>query len=307
MSTTPFFPQFAALDLGHQAIVEEALNRLPPYSDHTFSSLYTWNLAGQTGISTLQGNLIFRLSDYLTNEPILSLLGAEKPKETLDSLFTYLHSQKEIQPRLSLIPERIIEAFDEDLKNQYEILEDPNNHDYIYGLVSLSSLRGNKLRGKKNFANRFARNYRWEFKELDTRSPQTLKQMGYLLTTWQREKEGHGLEVENDREALRRLWEIQDHLKLLVLGLFVDEKLVGYTVNELHKNEYATNLFEHADVNYTGVFSFLKQQTALKLLGLGYQYLSHQQDLGLEHLRHSKHSFAPKFFLKKFTIKKSGS
>lgn len=316
----PNFPQFRPLEIEDQAFIDKFFDELfPPYSDHTFSNLWTWNSQNQTQVSRLNNNLVIRLNDYVTNEPFLTFLGNKNIAETIEVLLSQglvpepREGSNPIRTLLKLVPHHCLvnDSIDgprADLLSRYQIDEDRDNFDYVYNLSDLAELKGNRYRGKRNFVNRFNKLYRWQTRPLDIREDETWRQMQTLYRLWSGRQTQKENDVENESKALSRLREISSRINLFCLGLFVEEKLVGYTINEIKQNYqgeiiFATNLFEHADLNFVGVFSLLMQQTAVELLKLDHKYLSHQQDLGLPGLRKSKQDLHPTFFLKKYSIR----
>ncbi len=88
----PNFPEFSKLSLDHQKDIDEAISGFPPYSDYTFASLYPWNSQNKLELSNLNGNLVVKFTDYVTDEPFLSFLGTNNVIETVETLFEYLNA-----------------------------------------------------------------------------------------------------------------------------------------------------------------------------------------------------------------------
>ena len=83
------FPYFQKLTLKQQKAIEVKLLPFPPYSDFTFTSLYTYNTNRSVEISTLHGNLVVKFEDYLDRQPFYSFLGSHKVIDTADKLLNY--------------------------------------------------------------------------------------------------------------------------------------------------------------------------------------------------------------------------
>ena len=296
------FPKFSKLNTNHKTFIDKIFETFPPYSDHTFSSLHSWNIDDKVEICELYGNCVVKLNDYLTNESFLSFIGNNRPAETVESLLNYAKSDQMLLSQLKLIPEHNLVNLE--LDNEFEITEDPDNYDYIYSIDELAELKGNKYRGKRNFVNRFSKLYKWEVLNLNLDDDKVWEEMQNLYHRWSEKQNEKENDIQNESRALNRIRESMNLIPLYSLGLRVENKMDGYSINELHNQGFATNLFEHADTNFTGVFPFLKMQTAIKLKELGYKYLSHQQDLGLEGLRKSKKAYYPTLYLKKYSIRK---
>ena len=295
----PTFPKFINLTFEHKPFIEKHISKHPPYSDFNFTSLLSWGNE-DTAISELNGNLVIKFRDYLTNEPFYTFIGINKVNETIrvlldESLKNNLH------PKLKLIPEVILKA-DSKIVEQFQITEDRDNFDYIYLLEEAREFKGNIHRAKRNFINRFKRLYNSKHILLDLSDSSIQKQILDLFKHWQTLKGVTNQEVENELSAIKKLLLFAKDLNLVCIGVYVDNKLSGFSVNEVLTQGYAMNLFEKADTNYQGIFPYLRHISAVYLLDMGVKFLSHEQDLGIEGLRKSKMSYNPNFFLKKYTV-----
>lgn len=300
----PKFPDFIKLSFEHKPHIEKHISKHPPYSDFNFTSLISWG-DEDTNISELNGNLVIRFKDYITNEPFYTFLGVSKVDETIRILLE--KSRKNgLHPKLKLIPEAALKA-DPNLLKKYRIEEDRDNFDYIYLLEEAKDFKGKKHRDKRNFINRFKRLYKFSHKVLYMTDPKVQKEILTLFDFWQRQKGRSNEEVENELSAVKKVLKLSGSLKLTCIGIYIDGRMVAFSINEVLADGYTMNLFEKADTNYHGIFPYLRSITADYLLKAGGRYLSHEQDLGIENLRKSKMSYNPHFFLKKYTISHKSS
>ncbi|MEJ0042787.1 MAG: hypothetical protein WDM81_11525 [Rhizomicrobium sp.] len=60
--------------------MERITRRFPPYSDFNFLNLYSWDAGERVRLSSLNGNLVIRFADYLTDEPFYMFLGPHRPR-----------------------------------------------------------------------------------------------------------------------------------------------------------------------------------------------------------------------------------
>jgi hypothetical protein len=134
------FPNFSKLTIEHQPEVVRLTAGYEPYSDFNFTSLFCWNSDESTAISNLNGNLVINLPDYISGEPVYSLLGINMINESIGALL-------QITDRLKLVPEVVAELIN---PNLYISKEDRDNNDYIYELADLASLGGVKYKKKRN-------------------------------------------------------------------------------------------------------------------------------------------------------------
>lgn len=301
----PDFPTFVPIALEHQAEITRRIAGFPPYSDHTFAGLWCWNpersqAAAAPALSLLHGNLVISLADYFTHAPGLTFHGQSNIAETLACLFEYLAQNPHYTSWLRLIPQHNLQA--QPLPDGYVLTEDRDNFDYIYDTAELAAMRGSKNQAHRNFCNRFVKQYRWHARCLDLQSSADADAVKSVLSIWAGNKNGVGIAADMDINVLHNLTMALDRIPILVVGIYVDGCLRAYTINELQHNGYATNLLEHADTQYTGIFRILKQFTCAELRDRGYRYWNHQQDGGVPGLRKSKESFHPVFYLKKYQI-----
>jgi hypothetical protein len=288
------------LALEHQPLIERHTQPFPPYSDFTFPSLWCWNEGDRLEVSELYGNLVIKFHDYFSQEPFYSFVGQQQVQATIAELSAFAAQMNGYLPRLQLIPAHNLQALD--LGPAYRVTTDRDNADYVYRVSDLATMAGGKYQVHRNFINRFNKAYHWETRQLDLRSEEEWQGVLRVLMTWQAHKADVGVEVGVDIHALHALRTLLPQLTILAVGIFVDGLLCGYTINELNQQRYATNLFEHGDVGYTGIFRVLKQQTCLRLQQLGFEYWNHQQDSGFLGLRQAKESFQPAFYLHKLHI-----
>ena len=293
------FPNFDLLSIEHSEEIKKRTCIFLPYSDYTFLSLWCWNDQGKCRISTLNDNLVIQFSDYISQQIFLSFLGKNQFTATAKSLLEYA-VEKDFMNCLQLVPE---DNFSQENEQDFRIHEDLNNHDYVYEIEKLTIMQGKNYRAHRNFINRFHKRYLWFSQVMDLSSPETWEKIQQLQKTWEALKlENNNMSVTADILALEKLRHIASDFPLVAIGVYVDDKLSGYTINELNHGGYATNLFENADNRFVGIFRVLKQETAKQLREMGYQYWNHQQDWGLEGLHQSKKSFLPSRYLKKYKV-----
>lgn len=299
----PQFPTFKKLELSDKKEVQGIISQYPPYSDYNFVSLWSYNTQDKIEISLLNGNLVVLFTDYMTNEPFYSFIGNKRIKETIATLLE--HAQiTGISQVLKLIPEHNLHN-KTDLKFHYHIVEDTDNHDYILSVQELKHLKGDKFRAKRNFVNRFTNKYPHIFvRELDLQDKSTIDQISALLKTWQKNKKATDKDIAIEFTAIKRLLEAANQLDIIAGGLFDNEKLIGFSINELTHEKHGVIHFEKADIHYVGIFQYLKQVTAHYLDNVGYKYINYEQDLGIEGLRKAKQSYHPISHLKKYSIRR---
>jgi uncharacterized protein len=311
------FPEFSKIFSKDQLEINKYTEKFYPYSDFTFQNLWCFNIDNRIEISCLYGNLVIKFFDYINKEPFITFIGDNESEKTLNSIFSFIGSSTGYSPNLKRIPGQNFPNLlfpylkrnpDQDFRNrswkygEYTIKEDLDNSDYVYLLQDQVTYKGNKFETNRNLANFFEKSNEWRIEELDLTANQSWNEIRQLSGKWQDRKSRQGHDVFDDVQALLRLHDICHQIKLLALGLYVKGILCAYSINELTNSSYAIGLFEHGDVEYRGIYQFLRKKLASKLWDLGFCYLNHQQDLGIENLRSSKLSYKPIFHLEKFKI-----
>lgn len=293
------FPNFKLLSIQDKKIFDEFLAQYPPYSDSNFVSLWSYNTEEDCAISTSNNNLVIRMRDYITNEPIYSFIGTSQVDETIKNIFSQLHNEQR-PPVIKLVPEISILQ----IKNHDEFIieEDRDSFDYIFSVQAHAELRGEVMHKQKNFVNRFKSLYpHIEVKKINLSDLTVQAEVLYVFDEWGKNK----LDTEHEKIALQRLLKDANIIdNLFTIGLYDNVQLVGFVISELGKNDYAIGHFEKAlATKYHGIYPYLNQNLAIALMEKAYKYLNFEQDLGIEGLRRSKEQMNPIFYLKKYTIK----
>lgn len=302
----PQFPKFKKLELTDKKTIEKITRRYRPYSDYNVSSLWNYNVEDDLEISLLNNNLVVKFRDYITHEELYSFIGDHKVTDTAKYIIQ-LAKKKKIQPILKLIPEHVVKA-DEKIHEVFEILEDPDNHDYILHVGKLAALQGKKFASKRKNARKFLNsNADIIIKRLDLNSKSTHTMILDMFDTWAQEKALPEEETLHERIALQRFLDSLEHIESFGLGIWDKRKNIGFSLVELDHKGYSHNHFFKTHPHYHGLYEVLDSETARHLKELGYTFMNIQQDLGIEGLRTAKKLCRPDHYLKKYIIKEKKS
>jgi hypothetical protein len=295
----PSFPEMKPLEISDKETIMQFTADFLPYSDFNFTSLWSYDTENKVRIAELNGNLVVQFSDYISGHPFYSFICT---KEVLIKVLL-LHAQDSIdRTALKLVPETVIKS-QPMLFKEYDISEDKDNHDYILSTEEIGSLAGNKYGPKRNFVNRFLRLHsEFETRELDLINKKAVKDIFRLFEHWAKKKNASPEETKTEYTAIKRLLQIVNLLNISVIGIYKDNRLIAFSINELGHDSYGTIHFEKADTDFIGLYQYLKHLTAQKLQEKGYKYINYEQDLGIDGLRQAKESWQPVHYLKKYTI-----
>lgn len=296
----PKFPIFKTIEIGDREEVEAITKNFPPYSDFNFISMWSWDTKKEMGLSRLNDNLVVRFTDYLTGDPFFSFLGSSEIHKTIEVILDYNNEQNN-DASIKLLPKDVAEKIESNIDN-LNLFEDIDHHDYIYSIELLSNYEGSALKNHRNSLTIFNRKYphgRCEI--IDLSDAGVCDAILKLYRVWESNK---NTSVPHEFIALKKCLSEAESLPIFGIGVFIDDALVGFSINQIESDEYATCFFAKGNIEYSGIYSFLINQTARYLKDKNIKYLNYEQDLGLFSLRKSKEAFAPVYFLKKYCLTK---
>jgi len=274
--------------------------------EYSFTTLYIWREACDICFTINKGALIIKKKDFEGKYYFMQPLGysTENLKEIIDALLVY-----KTENNMDYLFKDLDEEFMEEIRDIYEdvrgicIKEDRDNFDYLYETEKLIKLSGKKLHGKKNHYNSFIKNYSYEVK--DIKEAEVVRDVIVAAEKW--------YEVnKNDYILSCELQGIKDVLKNMEIvntkgiAVYVDEKIVAFSLGEKLNDDLAVIHIEKADVGYSGVYSFINK-TFVDRNFSDVKLINREQDLGIAGLRKSKLSYHPFKLEKKYIFSFSKS
>jgi len=298
------FPDFQYLEAHHQASLNAFIKPDNFYSDYNFISLWSWDHQQKLKVCTLNGNLVIRFQDYQdADKYFYSFFGTRKISKTAEVLLNF--SLKENQKELKLIPEFVAKKLKH--KKKFIVQEDRDNHDYIVAIKTMVELEGNSNNNKRNNLRQFLRDNdgKLSLKELDVKSQVDRDKIREVVQEWGGQVASKDSYNENELRAIDKL--LNNHHTITtsnihIVGITINNELKAFSIAEILENNFAMWHYKKADRSIKGLGIALDHFTAKQLHSLGVQYLNHEQDLGVEGLRHAKMANNPVFFLKKYTV-----
>ncbi|MES2315123.1 MAG: phosphatidylglycerol lysyltransferase domain-containing protein [Patescibacteria group bacterium] len=298
----PEFPEFKKLELTDKKDIEKFTLKFPPYSDFNFVSMWSWDIKGEMRISQLYGNLVVRFADYITGKPFYSFLGNKNTNSTVEKLFS-LSKDEKLDMLLKLVPEDSVLGLD---TKKYNIVEDRDHFDYIYHTETLAKLHGSKLKKKLTQTEFFIKEYpKAEIRLLHLGDKKTQSDVIKLYKKWITNKIIEKLFFtfeHKELEVIKRLFIINEVAELISVGIFIDNKLVAFFINELNNSNYCLGMIAKAEVALPGIYAFLRKKNAEIIFSFGKEFMNDEQDLGIENLRNAKTQFRHHSFFKKYII-----
>jgi hypothetical protein len=290
------FPQFTSLTQNSRSDIDSITSQFAPYSDFNFTSLFCWDTNDSVEVSNLDGNLVVKMPDYITGEPIYSFIGSHNVNQACQTLL------ENVDGSLRLVPEVIAEQL-----HDFNVTEDRDSFDYVYDVHQMAILEGSSLKWKRKRYRRFERDHEnISFKAVSLLEPTTQSAIRELFKAWAHERNKFNDDIVAERTAIERLLQYADlFTQVQATLLYVDGKLVGFSLNELLGKSYAVCHFHKTLFMYENADIYFSCRIAQELEKLGCKCINWEQDLGIPGLRTLKLSYDPIFFLKKCTISRT--
>lgn len=238
--------------------------------------------------------VLYRLSDYMSDEQYFTVLGRESVREASTALVRWSGNR---DLTLKCVPQATVDAMgDWDAITACD--EDADNHDYVLDADDLVELRLPHLRRKQHSLIR--RHPDLEVRLLDRGNLRDRARMYALFRLWVTQTSAVGWEKEH--LALRRALHVPAQ-NLDCVGVFDGPRLIAYSVNGPVASGYYQGYFGKVDRRYRGLGIHLEHVTAKHMTAkYGSRLLNLQPDSGIVGLRHYKQSLGPCAMLKKYTV-----
>lgn len=298
VGSIPAFPDFIPIGIGLKDEIHKITSNFPIYSDYNFTSLLSWNVSGDMAASLLNDNLVLRFRDYVTGGRCLSFIGRENIRATANHLLDFSTKQG-YEPFLKYVPQVVaaqLEAYDE-----FQVVEDRDNHDYLIDLSQLLIAEGRSYkhfrRSLRNFLSQYADQSKVTVLNLkDSSAQSTIMKLMIESSIYQNEHN------EAEVQAVERLLSSQHHLNLLGMGIEIADEAAGFIIIELLPDAQCIGHFWRCKNTYKGIYKFFMHEVAKHLVALDCTRMNIEQDLGISGLRMAKEHLVPQDYLRKFVV-----
>ena len=164
-------------------------------------------------------------------------------------------------------------------------------------------LASGRWRNKRKATNRFKRAHpHYALRQLELHNSHTQQQIRHLFHIWTKTRNKVHHETRNELAAIERIMQYSNQFQYVSLGAFIDDRLEGFTINEVVPDGHYIGHFGKSNPDFSGLTVFLESETARLMHSFNCRVMNYQQDLGLVGLRQFKHSWNPASYLKKFTV-----
>lgn len=286
---------FEPITLAGQTRYKAVLAACPaPTSDYTFANLWGWR--DHYGLTwAFDQDLVWirqTLPAPVLWAPVGNWAAARWPREDLPPGLA-----------LSRVPAPLLGVWKDVLGLALDARPARDHFDYVYASRELIELKGNKFHKKKNLLAQFTKNYVYDYQPMTPECVESVLDMQENWCRWN-ECEAEALIAEN--AVIHRVLTSFDRIEELTGGaLWVDGRIIAYTVAERLPPDMLVIHFEKGDIRYKGVYQAINRMF-LEHAATDIPRVNREQDLGDAGLRKAKLSYNPSEFLEKYDVTVTG-
>ena len=202
------------------------------------------------------------------------------------------------------VPEDYLREWGAEIDKHFRVQEQPGFMDYLYNSCDLACLKGRNYSTKRNLIAQF--NKITASSHQVKVEPITSKNSGLcldLLDRWKGSQETDKcLEMLNcERKAIKNSLRHFELLEMEGVMVLIDGEISGFALGSRLSNDTFTLNFEKALDGVKGLYQFLDNELAKRLLP-HYTFINKESDLGKPGLVKSKESYYPVRKIKSFTL-----
>jgi hypothetical protein len=269
--------------------------------EYCFANNFAWKRLANTKMAFFEDFYILCAFDTESGFPEFSFPTGKGDLKTAINEIIKTANALDSPVIINSVEERYIEYINANYLDFFNISFNDSSSDYIYRRDLLSNLTGKKFHSKRNHIAQFKKKYNWQYKPL---SQADFDEIILLSTKIYNQKKGYTEKSEiSEQFAINAFLENYNALNLSGGVLYVDDKLIAFTIGEPINSETFGIHIEKADVDFHGSYAMINQCFA-KTIPENYIYINREEDLGIKGLRKAKESYYPEFLLKKYSLKK---
>ncbi len=254
----------------------------------SFTTLYIWSFDGRIKYDIVDDCMILVFcgkKGCMCTYPY----GSGDKVSALKKAYAYMEN-----PSFVLMSEEEASELSEVFPDEFEIVADENNADYVYLTEELINLKGNKFQQKRNHLNAFLKNYEYTYERLTIDDIDEIKE---LFFKWEAGQKNHDTGL--SQKATLLFLENIDKLGVTCAGIRVDGKLVAFTGGEAITDDMAHVPMEFADTDDRGAFNVINRDFC-KNEWSDYKYINREEDMGVEGMRYAKRAYNPVKMIEKY-------
>ncbi|MEN9388958.1 MAG: hypothetical protein RLY61_42 [Candidatus Parcubacteria bacterium] len=299
MMTIPDYPKFRRLNMEDKTIFQSISAKLAPYVECSFLEMYAWNQhRNPTQVSILNNNLILKTDDFLRDAYTTTFIGRNSLYDTTVRLV-------EDYGYISNIHEPILRNIKRQLKTMgYRFTVETDKVDYLINTSDFITLRGGNFENFRRLVRKFDNNYaNTTVEQLVLDSSKDFSEIINLFKHWGKASSTvKEFQLQSGIDCLQTLHaHHQEFTEIDGLLLKVEGNLIGFSINERKKKNFAVGHFLISDKTYKGSFEKLIWEVVYYYKKNHYETINIGYDLGIDSLRATKTKIFDKLY-KKYCI-----
>ncbi len=289
--------QFEPIDLLKQAAYTRYYDQCSQKtSDYSFVNLWGW--AAAYGLKWAWTDNLVWIKETIPAERYWAPVGNWKDVDW-NIIFKQLFDIAG-KPEFIRVPEALLLSWQKALKQALIVEETRGDWDYLYSVSELIELKGNRYHKKKNLLNQFKRRYTYRYLPFNASLVEAALGMQNDWCTWRDCESSDILSAEN--EAISKILKNWETLRQLMGGaLFVDDRIVAYTIGEQLDPTTLVIHFEKGNPEFKGVYQAINQMFLARSADT-FHIVNREQDLNQAGLRKTKESYHPVEYNKKYQV-----
>ncbi len=290
------YPEFTPVEVEHKKEIEEHLAGMSSrVSEFHFAEIYIWRRQRETQICELNDSIIIKLNRQ--SGPAYYRPFNKKTAPDIVTMEILLKDNPDYY--IYGITENEMESVPE-LKEYFNIYEDPGDFDYIYLRDDLADLQGRKYDGKRNHIKKFLAIEGFSFEKIDEKNIKEVLEFQYEWCEMRRCDDD--MSLLNEGAAAINL--IEEYKMLEAFGILVriDGRVRGYSLAVKQGDDTAIIILEKADHKYPGIYQAINNRMNIEMPE-GIKYINREQDMNIEGIRKAKMSYHPVKILKKYVLR----
>lgn len=275
-------------------------------SEFSFPSLFLHRKKYNYTLSKVS-NEIYILFGEQNSKSFFSILGSfnKENQKTIEKIILELLDKDLYWKNMSESQKNALSSeFLAILEENYKIINDRDNADYIYNREDLAKLVGKSYHKRRNLINAFEQAYT---PKLAILNEETLSDAFDILEEWKANSSETFTDYDQCVEALNslKLDNIKSCMAFEGIILYANEKPVAWTLGEkIAQGRSFVVHFEKGIVSFKGAYQYITRAMA-QSLDETVLFMNREQDLGDEGLRQAKMAWRPSSFITKYKIVKN--
>ncbi|MFA5103805.1 MAG: phosphatidylglycerol lysyltransferase domain-containing protein [Candidatus Margulisiibacteriota bacterium] len=290
----PSYPNFKPLEREDKELFENYyFRRKIEISDHAFTNYYIWRKIDQPQLTIIAGCLCALVMGPDKRRHFMMPLGDGDVKEAGKICLEHTGS-------IIRADYHFKEAVGQN--EQYEIVEDRDNFDYVYLTKDIAGLKGRNYDGKRNHINAFLKNNIYVYEKMEKKHIDACIELNDIWCE-SKKKESEGFpNLECEAEAARETLLNKDFLGLIGGVIIVNDKILAFSLGQKLTEDTAVIHIEKSDPAVRGAAQLINREFASNELA-NFTYINREQDMGHPGLRRAKMSYHPVELKKKYNIR----